>query len=543
MCVFKKLLCVIILFSSQLVYSQCGGSSFQTVIGGIGDERAHDIKRTTDNGYIIAGETTSSGAGAKDIVLVKVDVNGVVEWSNTYGSASIDDGNSISVVQTQDGGYAIAGQTEGFGAGTNYDAFIIKVNGIGTVLWEQQFTGASFEGFRGIVELSNGDIIATGNTQSFGVGFADVFVVKLSATGSVLWSKAFGGSTGLDFSTSVTELANGDVLICAHSNGYGAGMTDALMFRIDNAGNEIWTKSYGGADIDAYLSASLLDDGNIIAVGLTRSFGVGTEDILLSKMDQNGVLIWSKTYGGTGMNNGADVMENSNGEIIVSGATNSFSGNFDYLLLSVDAVGGVNWSKTYGGSGSDEVDRWSKSLELASDTGILIVGGTFSFGAGGEDMYVVKTNSCGESFCNEQDVVLTVTTPAILSGIVTPVTTVGGTFVTPTFATSVANFNSTVLCDSNLVNIEFEAQVDQGLLIYPNPSSNSISIQYDDVNNVSIRIFNINAQLVTEYSFINSKGELKIDISKLRNGIYFLSLIDEDTKVVRKTRFVKITEK
>ncbi|MBL4593363.1 MAG: hypothetical protein JKX68_06050, partial [Flavobacteriales bacterium] len=165
MCVFKKLLCVIILFSSQLVYSQCGGSSFQTVIGGIGAERAHDIKRTTDNGYIIAGETTSSGAGAKDIVLVKVDVNGVVEWSNTYGSASIDDGNSISVVQTQDGGYAIAGQTEGFGAGTNYDAFIIKVNGIGTVLWEQQFTGASFEGFRGIVELSNGDIIATGNTQ------------------------------------------------------------------------------------------------------------------------------------------------------------------------------------------------------------------------------------------------------------------------------------------------------------------------------------------------------------------------------------------
>jgi len=420
----------IILFASLSikVQAQCTGNSFQKVFGGALNERAHAVKQTTDGGFVIVGETTSLGAGGMDIFVMKTDANGNIIWNNTYGSTSNDDGSSMSIIQTSDGGYLFAGFTFGFGAGNNYDGWVVKLFGNGGIDWEQRLVGASRETIRDIKELLNGDFILTGNSESTGAGNQDINVIWLSSNGSFINSQTYG-SNNADQPTSVMEIpgTNRDVIITAHTNGFGASGTDGILMRIDNSGNPVWTKKVlNGPASEAYYATEMLSNGDFVAVGFTPSFGAGMDDILVTRFDVNGNEIWTRVYGGVGSDRASNVRQNSNGEIIVVGETNSFgAGGYDQFLISIDVNGNLNWSRTYGDIGSDRIDRWSKSMDVTTNNEIIFVGGTTSFNANGEDIYIVKTNSCGES-CNSQNVIFNEVSPNINVVNIVPVQNIGG---------------------------------------------------------------------------------------------------------------------
>jgi len=443
----RALYLVLVLFflDAECFYAQCNQGdvvTFQKVYGGIGNERGHAVCETTDGGFAIVGETTSFGAVNKDLFVLKTDINGVTLWTKRIGTSNLDDGNSLSITQTLDGGYLIAGHTNGL------EAYVLKLDVLGAIQWSKKNSNSIF---RGLKELSNGDFILTGNEYSFGTGGIATFALRLSPLGIVIWSQAYGG-TGHEQTYSVIELPLGDLIFSSGTSSFGISQ-DCLLMRTDALGNVIWSKSYGGSGIEHFYSSNFLSDGNLISVGTTNSFGSGSDDMIFIKTDLNGNVIWTKTFGGFNVDRAEHIEENQNGEIIFTGYSNSFGGNFNFLLGAIDLNGNLLWSKKYGGSSSDEIDRWGKSIAITSDNGIVLVGGTNSFSGVGEDIYLIKTNECGNSFCNDQSITLSSTSPIIM-GINAPMTrTFGGNLINVSSFSITINFTENYLCADTAVTV------------------------------------------------------------------------------------------
>lgn len=229
---------LILIISSVKTYSQCNQGdviTFQKVYGGNGNERAHSVKQTSDGGYVVVGETTSFGAGGKDWFVLKIDANGVEQWTKTYGTSSTDDGNSISIIETSDGGYLIAGHTN------NQEAYVLKIDITGNIQWDRKNANAVF---RGVRELANGDVILIGNEYSFGTGGIAIFAIRLSSLGFLVWSNAYG-TVGNEQAYTVVETPSGDLIFSTGTSSFGTS-DDCLLMKTDPLGNVIWSKRYGG---------------------------------------------------------------------------------------------------------------------------------------------------------------------------------------------------------------------------------------------------------------------------------------------------------
>jgi len=154
-----------------------GNEQWNKTYGGANDEWAHSIVETSDGGFAMAGMTMSFGAGADDVWLVKVDSAGNMQWSKTYGGAKLDYAHSL--VETADGGYVMAGDTFSFGAGDR-DAWLIKVDSSGNMEWNKTYGGAAYDNAQSMVQTSNGGYTFAGRTYSFGAGGADFWLVKVA---------------------------------------------------------------------------------------------------------------------------------------------------------------------------------------------------------------------------------------------------------------------------------------------------------------------------------------------------------------------------
>jgi hypothetical protein len=158
--------------------------------------------------------------------------------------------------------------------------------------------------------------------------------------------------------------------------------------------DSIWVKYYGGSASDGFRRAIPTSDGGFIAVGYTYSFGAGDVDVFVVKTDEHGDSLWMRAYGGASLDYGNGVCETSDGAYIVAGFTMSFgAGNEDIYLVKLDAAGDTLWTRTYGGSGSEE----AKSVCFTSDGYIVVAGLTDSFGSGQNDVYVLKVDTDGDS--------------------------------------------------------------------------------------------------------------------------------------------------
>ena len=205
------------------------------------------------------------------------------------------------------------------------------------------------------------------------------------------WTKYYGGDEW-DFGNSICETSEGGYIVAGQTNSFGAGGFDVYLLRIDSSGDTLWTKTYGGINDDIGYSICKTSDEGYIITGYTSSFGAGWEDVYLVKIDSVGDTVWTRTYGGTDYDRGYSVCETSDSGYIIGGWTRSFGeGSGDMYLIKTDAFGDTLWTRTFGSVNYDQ----GLSVQETSDGGYIITGYTASFGAGNYDVYLVKTDEFG----------------------------------------------------------------------------------------------------------------------------------------------------
>ena len=321
------------------------------------------------------------------LLLRKENVHPSVEWIKTFGGADWDHGHSVK--QTTDRGYIIICGTESFGAGSS-DVYLVKTDSAGNMLWNKTFGGPGFDQGWSVQQTTDGGYVITGNIGSSTYD-SNLYLVKTDSAGNMLWNKTFGGS-GRDIGWSVQQTNDGGYIITGVTHSFGAVSGDAYLVKTDSAGNMIWNKTFGGLGWDVGESVQQTNDGGYIIAGGTYSFGAVSGDIYLVKTGSAGNMLWNKTFGGSGIDYGYSVQQTVDQGYIITGITWSFgAGLDDVYLVKTDSAGNMIWNKTFGGTNHD----YARSVQQTDDGGYIIAGGTESFGSGIYDVYLVKTDSDG----------------------------------------------------------------------------------------------------------------------------------------------------
>jgi len=305
----------------------------------------------------------------------------------TIGGTSGDYGYSIQ--QTSDGGYVITGYTLSFGAGSS-DVFVIKLDSSGNLSWAKTIGGTSEDYGYSIQQTSDGGYVITGKTSSFGAGVDDVFVIKLDSYGNLSWAKTIGG-TGEDSGSSIQQTSDGGYVITGETSSFGAGSYDVFVIKLNSSGNLSWAKTIGGTGINSGYSIQQTSDGGYVITGRTYGFGAGG-DVFVIKLNSSGNLSWAKTIGGTSDDEGSSIQQTSDGGYVITGYTSSFgAGDWDVFVIKLDSSGNLSWARAIGGTNYDS----GSSIQQTSDGGYVITGYTSSFGAGDWDVFVIKLDSSG----------------------------------------------------------------------------------------------------------------------------------------------------
>ena len=256
--------------------------------------------------------------------------------------------------------------------------------------WNVTFGGMEDDFGNSVQETSDGGYIITGKTSSFGAGKGDVWLIKTDPNGTEQWNNTFGGMED-DFGNSVQETSDGGYIISGGTRSYGSGNTSVWLIKTDSGGIENWSKTFGGSDNDWGSSVQETSDKGYIITGRTMSFGAGNGDVWLIKTYQNGTEQWNMTFNGPNYDYGFSVQETSDGGYIVSGGTWSYgSGGEDVWLIKTDLNGTEEWNNTFDGSFND----YGFSVQETSD-GYIIIGKTMPYSYNTSDAWLIKTDLDG----------------------------------------------------------------------------------------------------------------------------------------------------
>jgi arginine repressor len=414
-------------------------ATWKKVFGGNDYDYGRAIWRTADGGYVTAGRAYSNNngdvgpnKGFDDIWIIKTDANGNKIWQKTYGGAGDED--AWAITGTADGGFIVAGTTtsnnngdvgptKGFG-----DIWILKLDANGNLLWQKTFGGNADEFARSVISNPDGTFIVAGYTGSnnsgdvgvnHGSGTSDFWILKLDASGNLLWQKTLGG-TGSDFAVAVTGSADGGYVIAGYTNSnnsgdvganHGSTGNDMWVVKLDANGNLVWQKTLGGTGSDNANCITRSTDGGFVVAGGTNSNNsgqVGTNhgmiDMWVVKLDGSGNLQWQKTMGGADNDYANAIITNTDGSFVIAGGADSDKsgdvganhGNMDFWVVKLQANGTLAGQQLLGGDDSE----YSTAITAFTGGGYVITGYTDSNNSGDVginhgghyDMWVVKIN-------------------------------------------------------------------------------------------------------------------------------------------------------
>ncbi len=514
----KKLL--LILFSITC-FAQAPAIQWQKSFGESNDEYASEIKQTPDGGYIFVGSTNSTTGsysnnhGGFDILVIKINSTGGLEWQKLFGGTAMDFGRSI--VTTSDGGYIVAGYTastdfDAVGNHGNKDYLLLKLNSLGNVEWKKCLGGSLDDYCDTVINTSDGGYALAGYSGSHDGDVTAVlpnsgcWILKLNGNGNIIWQKSFQNNTySTEYKIDIEQCLDNTFLIeyaASSPNGINVGnatyyYSDIFIKKIDSSGNNVlFQRHYGGSFGEGGVEITPTSDSGFILVGSSMSNdldvsghhgypsdtnGNGNTDLWVMKADSNGNIQWQKSLGGTINDYGKSVKTTADGGYIILGSTSSNDddvvGNHglyssDYWLIRLDSSGSVLWKKCFGGTASDS----ASNIEITNDNGYILLGsstssnGNVTVNNGLEDSWIVK------------------------------------------------------LGPDSLINSEFSQN---HFLVYPNPANNILNINFE--NNLSIDkivITDICGKIILE----QKQSGTQIDVESLLAGSYILVVFSGENK-------------
>ncbi len=376
------LLCIALIIIASPLYAQI---AFQKWYGGPDFEEGRSVIQNTDGGYIITGYTMSFGNGG-DLYVIRTDSLGDTLWTKTYGGPGFDIG--LSVIRTYDGMFAISGTTNS----PDGNVYLIKINSNGDTLWTRTYGGGGHESGYALVQTADSGYIIAGATNSYGAGDYDVYVIRTDTNGDTLWTMTCGGAN-VDHGFSICRTAGG-YAIAGETDPSGSGYNDYYLIKINENGDTLWTKTWGGPQWDFCTCMRPTMDGGFILGGNTTSYGTG---IYLIKTNGSGDTLWTKVYDETNDIGAWDIAQKPDSGFIIAGNTSPSSSSNDVYLIRTNPIGDIIWTRTYGRA---DIYDDAASVALTSDGGYAVAGCSGEYYL---DVYLIKTDSLGIAAVDEQN--------------------------------------------------------------------------------------------------------------------------------------------
>ncbi|WP_339664938.1 hypothetical protein [Maribacter arcticus] len=360
-----------------LKFDENSNLQWNKTYGGSKDDIGQSLAQTSDGGFILTGYSMSSDGDASnnegfhDNWILKLDAQGNLEWETSYGFSGHD--HSYDILEASQGGYFFTGflditsaradgNTEKGNSLTSHgvgEFWGTKIDEEGTVQWRGYFGGTNNDRAHGVVQTKDGGFVMAGFTESddFDIsntnGSYDFWVVKVDSFGNLIWEKSFGGE-GIEVSYDIAKTSDNGFVVVGNTfstNGdilLNHGESDMWMIKLDEEGDLIWEQTYGGSQFDLAQAVVQSKDGGFLITGNTKSddkdssLNNGENDIWLVKTNAFGDLVWEKSFGGSGLDFGFDLLENTDGSILIVGESSSTDfgsisskGNSDLILLKI----------------------------------------------------------------------------------------------------------------------------------------------------------------------------------------------------------------
>ena len=440
------------------------------------------------------GATSSFGNGNSDIYMVKVDEDLEYQWSKAIGTGQVEWGNSIEPI---DGGYIIAGFTNGAGAG-GYDIYLLKTDSLGNLLWNKTYGGTGWDFANCVTPTPDGGFLVVGETYSFGAGGTDLIALKMDSVGNLEWQKTYG-DTGDDVGHGAIVTYDSTYAIVGATT-RSNDSTDGWLLRLDQNGDTLWTETYGGVGNELFYNVIQYSvDSTFAMVGYTTTNSTsGDKNIYFTKSDQSGIqqfehVTLNNTSGSNHDDVGVDLRELPSGWFLVTGYTETFgAGMKDFYAYFADPGGWwTSNASSIGGLEDDEL--FATAISVTGQ--IVIAGSTTSYGDGGSDILVTKFDS------------------------ISPVTTI-----------EVLNFldeTAGTVTVAPLLSYDHEVEMN----LYPNPFTGSFYLDLKGpVSNedLSIEVYDMTGRRVYVQS-LPALSHHEININGLSPGIYSVVIQNSST--------------
>ena len=348
------------------------------------------VYQLADNGYLVMGNVQDTSTYNSSIILLKTDSQGDVIWSKRYSKNDID---ANSAIQTKDGGFLLTGSEYQQNTYT-YETILIKTDNQGNIIWAKTYSSNSSNS--NVKESAEGGYILS--TEG-----GDLELLKIDSEGNILWCNyytgSFGNNQGRAWNPSNNVLITNDNSYVAVDNTISSNLmnTNCIIVKADKDGNIKWGYILGGDDEDIFIDAIQTQDGGYAALGYTKSFGSGGEDVFMVKFNSNGQILWTKTYGTAASEISSSLKELPNSDLIIS--IHNFS-TFPSIVLKTDSKGNTLWSKRITKRG------FIRNLNTTDDNGLILTGGRYHDSSWSRDLWFFKTNSLGYTGCNMEDYAL-----------------------------------------------------------------------------------------------------------------------------------------
>jgi len=335
---------------------------------------------------------TISCSKEEKVTPIPFDLGNAQGFEKTYGGIQDDLANSLLIKNNE---LYIFGTTKSFGD-INGDHYLVKSDLNGNTISEHTFGGPMTEEGIDLIETNDGNFIILGSTTSSGAGQKDIHAIKIDVNGNIIWEKTYGGILD-DTPQKIIELSNSEFCIAATTESFGAGSRDIYMLWIDQNGNLLRDKTHGGIDVDGSAELLEIDHQEIMLYGYTYNYGAGDRDLYLLKTNFNGDSLWSKTYGGSGYEESQAFSRLTDGGYLLCGHSSSTDPVHNMYGVKTTIDGSQTWDANFGGANHDG----GQALLVNTEGNYVFIGRTMSFGAGMRDALMVITDPNGQEISSQ----------------------------------------------------------------------------------------------------------------------------------------------